>query len=83
MLNSMYYNDSKKLVYSDDSNNNDKSLKKSFFKKFTWTRIRRVFNEYIDKIIYIDLSMTKKHKKKLKIHKDFFDSDKYDQINFQ
>tara|TARA_B100000686_G_C16744611_1_gene948669 strand:- start:195 stop:1202 length:1008 start_codon:yes stop_codon:yes gene_type:complete len=82
-LKSIYYNDSRKLIYSDDFKNNDKNLKKSFYKKFTWVKVRRIFNEYLDEIVYIDLSLTKKLKKKLKIYKNFFDSDKYDQINFQ
>ena len=49
-------------------------------KYFNWTRIRKLFQNYLDKICYIDFGFTNRKIRILEKYQDFFDKDGYKTI---
>ena len=72
----MYYNKNFKLFNFSGTKSNDSFLSKYF----NWVRVRKLFQKYIDRIYYIDLSFTKNKIKELSKYQDFFDKDNYNSI---
>ncbi len=73
----MNYSHSRKLFNFNNEINNDCNI---LLKCFSWKRIRILFQNGLDKIIYLDLNFKKKANENLEKYQKFFDEDNYKKL---
>ena len=77
LVKKMNYNPTLKLFNFNQEQNYDCNV---LLKYFNWVNIRLLFQNGLDRFIYIDLNFQKKAEKKLEKYQNFFDKDNYDKL---
>ena len=77
LVKKMNYNHAIKLFNFNSQINYDCNI---LLKCFSWKYIRIIFQNGIDKLIYLDLNLNNEKKKKLEKYQNFFDKDNYEKL---
>ena len=77
LVKKMNYNHFLKLFNFNNQINYDCNI---LLKFFSWKNIRILFQNGLDKLIYLDLNFNKKAEKKLEKYQNYFDKDNYEKL---